>query len=99
MSRHDLVPRRSVQSLAADPLLSAQVASIERGGVPVLARIQIGFVAASSGLHNATTLSQKADASFRSSPLNESGYRAIVEAYNMLVVSEIQALGMPGRWS
>lgn len=99
MRRHDLVPQHFVQPLAPDPLLSAQVMSTERAGVNVLSRIQIAFVLASVGMYNATELSQKADASFRRSPMNESGYRAIVEAYNMLVASELHAFGTQDRWS
>jgi hypothetical protein len=97
MRRHDLVPQHSVQSLAPDPFLSAQAMSIERSAVGGLARLQNAFVIASVGMYNTTALSQKADESFRRSPMNESGYRAIVEAYNMVAVSELHAFAVQGR--
>jgi hypothetical protein len=82
-----------VEYLDPDPLLSAQVAEAQRPGIAAAARIQSGAFATSVAIHNATMLSQAADNSFRVSPLGESAYRRIFEAFASFAAQEIERLG------
>jgi hypothetical protein len=91
------IVRRSPQTIQPDHFLNAQVAEAERVGITAVARIQSGAFAASVAMQNMTMLSRSADAAFRTSPMGEDSYRAILAAYGTLAVAEIQALGMRGR--
>ncbi len=93
----NLVRHSPTQVIQPDPILNAQVAEAERGGITAVARIQSGAFAASVAMQNMTMLSRSADAAFRASPMGEDSYRAILAAYGTLAVAEIQALGMRGR--
>jgi hypothetical protein len=88
--RHEAEP---VEYLDPDPLLSAQIAGAQRPGIATAARIQSGAFATSTGLHNAVMLSQAVDNAFRVSPMGESAYRRIFEAFATFAAQEIERLG------
>lgn len=93
----NIVSRRSTQIIQPDPILNAQVAEAERGGIAAVARLQAGAFATSIAMQNMAMLSRSADAAFRSSPMGEDSYRALLAAYGSVAVAEIQALGFRGR--
>jgi hypothetical protein len=79
-----------------DQLLNAQVAEVERGGTVILSRLQAGAAVSSVALHSICTLSCAADAAFKTSPMGEEHYRAVLAAYANFAVSEIQSLSLRG---
>jgi hypothetical protein len=94
----NLAPRQSSQPVRApDPRLNHGVAEAERVGIAAVARLQAGAFAASVAMQNMTMLSRSADAAFRTSPMGEDAYRAILAAYGTLAAGEIQALGLQNR--
>jgi hypothetical protein len=92
-----LVRRSPTQVIQPDPILNAQVAEAERGGITAVARIQAGAFATSVAMQNATMLSRAANAAFKVSPMGEDVYQAILMAYGSLAVNEIQGLSFQGR--
>lgn len=86
-------PVQPVEYVDPDPLLSAQVVEAQRPGIAAAARIQAGAFATSTGLHNAVMLSQSVDNAFRISPMGESAYRRIFEAFATFAAQEIERLG------
>lgn len=91
-----LVPRRSTPVSQPDQALNAAIARAEQPGLESAARLNSAAFAASVGLHRATMLSQTADRAFALSPMGESVYRDILNAFGTVAVSEIQRLGMHG---
>jgi hypothetical protein len=93
----DVVPHRPAWGGHPNPALNAQVAASEGIGITAVARIQAGAFATSVALQNATMLSRAANAAFKISPMGEETYQAILAAYGMLAVHEIQALSLQNR--
>ena len=87
----------ATSAVQPDDVLNAQITEAEHGGIVAVARLQAGAFATSVAMHNACTLSRAADAAFRTSPMGEDSYRAILTAYGDFAVSEIQALSRHGR--
>jgi hypothetical protein len=90
----NIVARRSAQVVQPDPILNAQLAEAQRQNLVAAARVQGGQLVASVAMQGAVTLSHAADVAFKTSPLGEDQYRAIVMAYGTYAVSEIQRLSL-----
>src|ERR1700756_2456211 len=96
MSR--MIPSRSAVPLPpAQPVrpsrsLNAQIADAQRPGLEAAARIQAGAFATSVALSNGVTLSRTTDAAFAASPMGESAYRRIFEAFASFATREIEGL-------
>jgi hypothetical protein len=96
MSR--MIPRRSAVPIPPAPparasrSLNAEIADAQRPGLVVAARIQSGAFATSVALSNAVMLSRTTDAAFAASPMGESAYRRIFEAFAGFATREIEGL-------
>jgi hypothetical protein len=88
-----LIPRRSLQP---DQTLSSQVLAAQRPGINSAVRIQGAAFASSIAMNQATMLSRSADAAFKTSPMGEDSYRAILAAFTTVAVTEIQSLSFGG---
>ncbi len=92
----NLALSRVSQALEPDELLTVQVLAAERCGAGAVARVQAAAYVSAVSLQNAAMLSQAANEAFKTSPLGEPIYNAIVMAFGTVATAEIQALGLQG---
>src|SRR6201999_1284819 len=85
----NLFPSRRVPPLPPDEVLSGQVQAAQRPGVNALVRLQGAAFVATVAMNQAGTLSEAADRNFRKSPMGESTYREILNAFGYVAVLEI----------
>ncbi|HTW43110.1 MAG TPA: hypothetical protein VMD79_12415 [Solirubrobacteraceae bacterium] len=87
---------RRTQVVQPGPAVPTELALAQLPGMRAAAAIHAGAFASSAAMHHAASISRAADAAFKTSPMGEDVYRAVVLAFGDLATMEIRALILKG---